>query len=240
MNLKKIVISVVLLCTITGCGNSTEGYSIPTPERIQNSSTSKMESLELSYKKVDIVNSLMELDPSQKWKTTMTKRINGAEIEIYHVRTDENLLAASLTIDSTNYGIGEIGYGNMEDFIIEIVDVLGENYTKIVGANGANSPVVDYVLLNPQSPLVLRLDAHTIEADVNGDGIKEIVSSVGTAAETTIYQLHDKQIVASNLNELMKAQVVNYDLNTNTFQAQSTNNELTKWKIQGDRLHLVE
>ncbi|MBA9083790.1 hypothetical protein FHR92_000233 [Fontibacillus solani] len=46
----------------------------------------------------------------------MTKRINGVEIEIYHVRTDENLLAASLTIDSTNYDIGEIGYGNMEDF----------------------------------------------------------------------------------------------------------------------------
>ncbi|MNI74823.1 hypothetical protein D3C73_1309320 [compost metagenome] len=128
----------------------------------------------------------------------------------------------------------------MEDFIIETVDVLGESYIKIVGSNGANSPVVDYVLLNPQSPLVLRLDAHTIEADVDGDGIKEIVSSVGTAAGTTIYQLHDKQIVASNLNELMKAQVVNYDLNTNTFQAQSTNNELTKWKIQGDRLHLVE
>ncbi|MNW51920.1 hypothetical protein D3C74_294190 [compost metagenome] len=95
-------------------------------------------------------------------------------------------------------------------------------------------------MLNPQSPLVLRLDAHTIEADVDGDEIKEIVSSVGTEAETTIYQLHDKQSVASTLNELMKAQVVNYDFKTNIFQDQSTNNELTKWKIQGDRLHLVE
>ncbi|MBA9083789.1 hypothetical protein FHR92_000232 [Fontibacillus solani] len=69
---------------------------------------------------------------------------------------------------------------------------------------------------------------------------KKIVSSVGTAAETTIYKLHDKQSVVSNLNELMKEQVVNYDFNTNISQAQSTNNELTKWKIQGDRLHLVE
>ncbi|MNW51919.1 hypothetical protein D3C74_294180 [compost metagenome] len=80
------------------------------------SSTSKMKSLEVSYKKVDIIKSLTKSDPLQKWKTIMTKRINGAEIEIYHVRTDENLLAASLTIDSTNYDIGEIGYGNMEDF----------------------------------------------------------------------------------------------------------------------------
>lgn len=95
-------------------------------------------------------------------------------------------------------------------------------------------------MLDSQSSLVLHLDAHTVEADVDGDGIKEIVATVGTAAETTIYKLHDKQIVSSNLNELLKAKVVIYDLNTNIFQAQSTNNELAKWKIQGDRLEKVE
>lgn len=111
----------------------------------------------------------------------------------------------------------------MNEFLIEEVDVLGENYIKIVGANGANSPVVHYVLLF-RGLLALRLDAHTIEADVDGDGIKEVVATVGTAAEATIYKQHDNRIVASNLNELLKAEVVIYDLNTNTFQAQSMNN----------------
>lgn len=63
INLKMIAIVVVLLCIITGCGNSTENESVSAPENAQNSSGSKMESkkvesLEVSYKKVDIVKSL--------------------------------------------------------------------------------------------------------------------------------------------------------------------------------------
>ncbi|MGG6309282.1 hypothetical protein [Paenibacillus macerans] len=74
---------------------------------------------------------------------------------------------------------------------------------------------------NSNGPSLLRIDAHTVEADVDEDGGEEIVDSVGTAAETTIYKLRDQRIAASNLNELMKAQVVLYDLVSNTFQVQS-------------------
>ncbi|MBA9083794.1 hypothetical protein FHR92_000237 [Fontibacillus solani] len=47
-------------------------------DNIQNTTVSKMESLEASYKKVDIVKSLKKLDPSQKGQTIETKEINGA------------------------------------------------------------------------------------------------------------------------------------------------------------------
>lgn len=68
------------------------------------------------------------------------------------------------------------------------VDILGQSYMKVTGSVGANAPVPNYVSLHTSPPEALHIEAHTLEADVNQDGLNEIIATVGTAAETSIYK----------------------------------------------------
>ncbi|MFM9279263.1 hypothetical protein [Paenibacillus jiagnxiensis] len=238
--MKKIALSLALLYTVTGCGNPTESLPVTATKEGRSTDVPKAHSIDVTYNQTINSIPLQKVKNPEKEKVIENKKIDNAEIAIYQSRTIDNQIFASLIKGSTAYGIGEIGYGDMRDFPIEEVHVLGKTYIKIIGATGANSPVTYYVLLDSPPPSTLCIDAHTVEADVDEDGIKEIVATVGTAATTTIYKLQENKIVASNLNELMKAQMVTYNPETNTFQVQKTNNELTEWKFQNNKLQLVQ
>lgn len=107
------------------------------------------------------------------------------------------------------------------------------------GSIGTNSLISDYVSLNTSPPTLLHIEANTIEADVDQDGIKEIVATVGTAAETTIYKMDNNLLLSANLNGIMNANVVMYDTKSNTFQAEVTKGQLSNWKVESNQLHLV-
>lgn len=77
----------------------------------------------------------------------------------------------------------------------------------------------------------MRIETHTVEADVDQDGIHEIVATIGTAAQTSIYKLKNAHIVASNLNETLDALEVTYDKESNTFVV-GTN----IWRVKGEEL----
>ncbi|WP_229753648.1 M15 family metallopeptidase [Paenibacillus segetis] len=237
--MRKIAYIFAMLYILTGCRSPIDEPSVPVTENNQDVGTSIEDSVEIVYKQVEGLKPLGQASSSQKGEVIATKKVNNTKVEIYRVRGDEHVLAASISVGSTNYDIGEIGYGNMADFPIEEVEVFGDNYIKIIGAIGANSPVADYILPDPERPMILHIEAHTVEADVDQDGVKEIVSTVGTAANTTIYKLHNKQMMASDLNELMKAQMVMYDPKTNIFQIQNSNTKLAEWKLQGSMLQFI-
>ncbi|MNI58255.1 hypothetical protein D3C73_1133590 [compost metagenome] len=88
-------------------------------------------------------------------------------------------------------------------------------------------------------PLLMHLEAHTVEADVNHDGVTEIIATVGTLAQTSIYKLSGEKIVVAHLNEQIKAQAVMYDTQTNIFQADITKDRLSKWKLLEDQLQWI-
>ncbi|WP_090903345.1 hypothetical protein [Paenibacillus sp. OK076] len=75
-----------------------------------------------------------------------------------------------------------------------------------------------------------------MEADVDQDGIKEIVATIGTAAETSIYKMDKEYLVSANLNKVMNAAIVMYDQESNTFKAEVTKDEMSQWKIEDDQL----
>lgn len=83
---------------------------------------------------------------------------------------------------------------------------------------------------------MLHIEAHTVEADVDQDGIKEIVATIGTAAETSIYKMDKEYLVSANLNKVMNAAIVMYDQESNTFKAEVTKDEMSQWKIEDDQL----
>ncbi len=152
---------------------------------------------------------------------------------------DKKLIYAALRTKEGNYEIGQIGYEGASDYSINTIEVLGQSYIKVTGSIGANFPISDYVSLTTSPPTLLHLELNTIEADVDQDGIKEIVATIGTAAETTIYKMDNNLLLSANLNEIMNANVVTYDTKSNNFQAEVTKGQLSNWKIENNQLHLV-
>jgi hypothetical protein len=43
----------------------------------------------------------------------------------------------------------------------------------ITGTCGANCPITDYIVTDTSIPVLLRIDAHAVEADADQDGIKK-------------------------------------------------------------------
>lgn len=225
----RILLIFMILYGLTGCQGSTD-------ERV----TTDMDAVEVTYQTMEGAQPLQLAESSEMGEVIDTIKIRDLEMEFYRLIPDESRLAVSITIGAVRYAVGEIGYGDMEHFPVEQVEVLGHSYIKVTGALGANSPVANYILPDPERPLNLHIEAHTVEADVDQDGTNEIVATVGTAAVTTVYKLQNGQIMACDLNDLLKAQVVMYDPKANLFEVQSMNHPLAKWRYLGSNLIFVE
>ena len=160
------------------------------------------------------------------------KQINDYVVFLYQ-KDQENIYAA-IQSGSTIFDIGQIGYTlqQIDSITIEQVDALDKAYMKVTGFCGANCPITNYVQMDKEKnhPSLLQIQAHTVEADLNQDGVKEIIATVGTLAETSIYRLHQESMETVNLNEAMKAQVVIYKPETNTFEASIPNESMSVWK----------
>ncbi|MFE6075045.1 hypothetical protein ACFVQB_11270 [Paenibacillus sp. NPDC057886] len=244
--MKKLVLAeLALLCLITGCNgedeilpaNVTVNEQSPTSQS-DTAETSSPSSFNLSYEEVNMTP-LNKINLSKNRTIITSKILDHVTIEIYQSDTDKEGILASLVKNFNSYDVGKIGYSGaseVSDFTIDSVDVLSKSYIKITGSDGANSPITDYISTDSMPPKLLRIGAHTVEADIDQDGIKEIVATEGTAAETTIYKFVDKKIQAMDLNKIMNAPVVIYDSKTNTFQAEVTQGNLSRWKIEDGKL----
>lgn len=187
----------------------------------------------LSFKDVDLEKPL-----TKKVKTDLTKVILKQEIDnyttyFYQKNQDDENVSAAIKIGMNIFEIGHVGYSaqNTDQYTVSQIKALDNDYIKVTGVCGANCPISYYIQTDTNSPKVLRIEAHTVEADVDQDGTNEIVATVGTAAQTSIYQLKNAHMVATNLNETLDAQEVTYDKESNTFVSGAM-----IWRVKGEEL----
>lgn len=118
---------------------------------------------------------------------------------------------------------GSIGYGNDPAAVrLTESDLFGESLIRFDGFLGAAAPVTIYFsrrvdFANP-SP-VLSLGMHMQERDLDGDGVKEGIASVGTLTETNLYKKVDGQVREAVLKELLSADSVVWQSETEVFLA---------------------
>lgn len=85
---------------------------------------------------------------------------------------------------------------------------------------GASYGVTIFIVIKEKTPYIIsEIDGFAQISDIDGNGIKEVVSTVGTVPDTSIYFFDfDKQTVSSvNINEQSGAKYSMYDVTTNTF-----------------------
>ena len=188
-------------------------------------------SFTLDFSKVDWEQPLPQATLTNHLGTVVEKKqINDYVVFLYQ-KDQENLYAA-IQSGSSTFDIGQIGYilQQKDSISIEQVDAFGKDYVKITGFCGANCPITNYVQMDKDPAIFFQIQAHTVEADLNQDGVKEIIATVGTLAQTSIYRLRQERMETVNLNEAMKAQVVIYKSETNTFEASIQNDSMSVWK----------
>lgn len=136
--------------------------------------------------------------------------------------SDINTLYVGVKHGENYYELGEIGYDHYLDLIkLESISLNGKPFYKLRGLLGANAPVTMYVEFVDGKPHnILQVTAHAVEADLDNNGNDIIIASVGTAAQTELYQLNEgNQILYTSLNNALHAQAVIYNEKDQVFEA---------------------
>ncbi len=247
--MKKAAVTFVVLGILTGCSTpASEPASFPsTTERASSTeqlatttSISENKAYEVSYTPTAIAAPLTEINDIETFIQLESQKLEEATIVVYEKKDVEQMWYAALQTKEGSYEIGQIGYEGAGDYSITAIEAFGQTYIKVTGSVGSNSPISDYVSLTTSPPTLLHIEANTIEADLDQDGLKEIVATVGTAAETTVFKMENNSLLSANLNEIMNANIVMYDTLSHTFQAEVTQGQLSTWKIDRNQLRLVK
>ncbi|WP_459279638.1 hypothetical protein [Paenibacillus vandeheii] len=244
--MKKTVAALILLGVVTGCStpssdapSATNSTTSATEQPAANVVAPETKQFQLKYTTSLTAEPLTKINAVEQSKQLKSQAVDESTVLTYKKNDNVEKIYAALQSKDGTYDMGQIGYEGASDFSTSTVDVLGQSYVKVTGSVGANAPISNYVSLSTSPPTVLHIEAHTVEADVDQDGIKEIVATVGTAAETSIYKMENDSLVSVNLNEVMNAAVVMYDQETNIFKAEVVKGEVSQWKIEDNQLVLI-
>ncbi|MCD1261575.1 hypothetical protein B5M42_022490 [Paenibacillus athensensis] len=203
--------------------------------------TASVDSVELRFGPIESALPLAVIKPDQLASVIAVWPLaDGGKVLLYQTPADNENVYAALQTDTELFAVGPIGYTAQPDqYEVSEVEALHGAYVKIIGACGANCPISAYVRLGQPVPVLLRIEAHTEEVDLDGDGSCEIVASVGTLAETTVYTVVRGEPAVANLNALLHASLVIYNKQSGVFQAQGPQGAASGWRWSKNRLTRV-
>ncbi|KOR87868.1 hypothetical protein [Paenibacillus solani] len=234
---------IIIACLLAGCSQATDVPTQDSAIQVPDSDDSGIEEQQpeaysLHFKEVELEEPLKSISTTDLTNVINKQKIDEYTIYFYEEKgLDEENVRAAIQIDTKLLEIGQVGYAALdpEQYTVSQVQALDQTYIKVSGACGANCPISYYIHPDISSPISLRIEAHTVEADIDQNGINYIVASVGTAADTSIYKLRDGHIVAANLNETLAAQAVIYDKESNMFGDGTRN-----WRVKEEELVLFK
>lgn len=137
--------------------------------------------------------------------------------------------------------IGPVSMNSTPDDLLVISEsnVFGKNLIKFSGIPGANYAKSVYLEVEDElvTPL-FEVDGNIIEIDLDQDGIKEMITTIGTIADTNIYKYLNNQIYISNLNRSINAQSVIFNMENHGFEAYFENNKSNLYYYKDGKLEL--
>lgn len=142
------------------------------------------------------------------------KQIDGGLSVFLFTNNEDSQIKAGISLSDRSYYIGEVSFENApEDLIgIEEVQVFGGKAVKIYGILGANYAQSYYWLMEEKlEESIIQIDGNTVEVDLDDDGNKDIVSTLGTIPKTKIYIYREGTIFESDVNESIGAKSVSLD-----------------------------
>ncbi|MDO3408544.1 hypothetical protein QWJ34_02050 [Saccharibacillus sp. CPCC 101409] len=228
--MKKILFAstVTLGLMIGGCNEAKQEAGLQNQQQNvmkieSNKKTAK--SISLSFKNVNEEQQLQPISGEELQNVKIIKKMSLKEGVLYIYQKKEDSSVMALIQHKTNfYSLGQIGSNQEYEYDAKEIEVFGERLLKITGSLGANAPVSVYIDLKASTPKsILRVEANTLEIDLDQDNRSEIIASVGTATETSIYTFKNNEIKNTDLNQELNATIVNYEATSNKFEISFNN-----------------
>lgn len=195
MRLRLLVIIFILTFLINGCNKAEDN-------------TYQLDYFEVIKVKAD------NLYLDNRYKIIEEKRFDN-EVSVFLFKDNENSqIYGGINLKGKSYDLGEVSVDNTPDDLmgIEEVQVFGKKAVKIYGILGANYAQAFYFLIEENleglEESIIQIDGYTVEIDLDDDGKKEIVSTLGTIPETKIFTFKEDSIYGSDINKSIGAKSV--------------------------------
>lgn len=138
----------------------------------------------------------------------------GIGLTFFTLPGDEDYVYAALASSGGHYNLGPAGtynYRSPEDLTAAVPQLFAGPTLKITGGLGANLSLSSYYTIDESgipSGVLQVSTGHTREADVDRDGIPEVVSAHGTPMTAYIYRWHNGHAEEAFLNDALQADSV--------------------------------
>lgn len=223
-----MLIFLLLICT--ACAKKpdelkTLSHEIPLEQGTQNT-PSTPDTIQLNFSTLDFSNiPLSLLDDSQIGSIVNLTKIDDMVTYVGYIPKEfneenpEGYTYSYIEVSGIKYALshslGETWYDLTKTTLAETDTVYITNELR-----GASYGVTIFFVIKEETPyIILEMDGFAQISDIDENGIKEVVSTVGTVPDTSIYFFDfDKQRVSiSNINEQSGAKYSMYDVTTNAF-----------------------
>jgi len=142
--------------------------------------------------------------------------------------------------DGESYYIGQVSMENTTADLMGIkeVQVFGKRAVKFFGVLGANYAQAFYWFFEENiENLIIRIDGNAMEIDLDNDNKNEIIATMGTIPETSIYKMKEAKILVSNINKSIHAKSVSLtDDSSNLFEVYFEANKPELFEYRDDVL----
>lgn len=193
MRIKLLVVLLIIKFILIGCSKTeNNSYSLDFFEV----SKAKINNLQLSN-----INGII-----------LEKRIDSEDRVFLFKDKESGLISSGIYLKDKYYHVDELSFVDTTEEVmgIEEVQIFGKKAIKIYGILGANYAQAFYWIIGENmDESIIQVDGHTMELDLDDDGKKEIISTLGTIPETSIYIFKGDKIYTSNINDSMGAKSVN-------------------------------
>jgi hypothetical protein len=167
--------------------------------------------------------------------------IHGYKVILFKTEKDSDI-QGGIYVNDKLYSIGPVSMSMSTDDMLFLTEsnVFGKEiirYSGVLGANYARSVYVE-VINDVVSPLI-EVDGNIVETDLDHDGVNEVITSIGTISETSIYRIHNNSIHVANVNQSLQAEAVDYIVEKNIFEVYfAPQNSSIYLYIDGNMVHV--
>lgn len=225
-----VLMLIFLLLICTACAEKQNELKapvddIPSEQDTQNTSSTP-DTIQLNFTARDFSNiPLSLLNNSQIGSIVNSTKIDDMVTYVEYIPKDfteenpEGYTYSYIEVSGIQYALsrslGETWYDLTKTTLAETDTVYITNELR-----GASYGVTIFIVIKEKTPYIIsEIDGFAQISDIDENGTKEVVSTVGTVPNTSIYFFDfDKQTVSiANINEQSGAKYSMYDVTTNTF-----------------------
>ncbi len=170
----------------------------------------------------------LPIDPSRIARYYKNLSTELGEFFIYMYKYKEGFYAGA-DIGGQFYELAKVGYGSNPELIdMEESMLFGIPSVRIRGYCAPSCPIADYITVEDGYPHIwLHVDASVQEYDLNQDGTKDLITTVGTPLETSVYMFMEGILMSASVNEALDSKSVSF-FQDGRFIAYVPNSALTR------------